>query len=497
MNTHSFPLMNPSLPSSVPAHWILVGSITLTRTHQFTNHTDFAAWMSFVECQPQTVPLYIADRMWIVARFTGVQTGNTFPAADTHGKAQIGLPDGASIQWRLEDSPASYDNSELAGAFTWDLLPEWEYAATGGIYSTTGKPMMKLRKVASPSPAKIAKERAAGLANGKIDAAESTKSILTLDNERKAAIGIKSESPLVRAYWEGWLEGWSVPSPAAPTLTPEAAYEADRLAHPLHHDGTARALWADLSDIARESWRRNPTPRNWAPAAPCPSPSHLPLVPPVGVTDLDAEDHALIEKGWQKIKASVPAPVSPSLPAPSYAIIVYDAEYPTGWRVHSTNQTKKDAEWDATGMNAVVEKSFRHPETGIYAIVVSNKVAAAHEIRPPAENGSTPSVSVEDKLDYIRSLASLHNEDGDFRFPSELSCYKIQQLALELKSPFSALKAEVARLTEVLKEALPILEGDLQKTHEIAHLVPEVYAKKAARVLRIQDAIALVKGDAK
>jgi hypothetical protein len=89
------------------------------------------------------------------------------------------------------------------------------------------------------------------------------------------------------------------PSPAAPTYTPEAAYEADRLAHPLHHDGTARALWADLTDIARESWRLNPTPRNWAPAAPCPSAAWMPA--PVGV------------KG--KVLASVSAPVSPSLPA--------------------------------------------------------------------------------------------------------------------------------------------------------------------------------------
>jgi hypothetical protein len=273
------------------------------------------------------------------------------------------------------------------------------------------------------------------------------------------------------------------PSPAAPTIEPDAylAYIDSRA----------------------------------APAAPCPSPSHLPLVPPVGVTvqtvtiavredrktgqfvpmvnvkDVSPtsfdRDRAL--EIARESTSFVPAPVSPSLPAPSYAIIVYDAEYPTGWRVHSTNQTKKDAEWDATGMNAVVEKSFRHPETGIYAIVVSNKVAAAHEIRPPAENGSTPSVSVEDKLDYIRSLASLHNEDGDFRFPSELSCYKIQQLALELKSPFSALKAEVARLTGALQR----IERDSKDRDAFASdSVLLEYIGKAAR-----SALSLVKGDAK
>lgn len=41
----------------------------------------------------------------------------------------------------------------------------------------------------------------------------------------------------------------------------QTAYEADCAARPLYCDGTARRTWADLDDIARLSWERNPTPR--------------------------------------------------------------------------------------------------------------------------------------------------------------------------------------------------------------------------------------------
>jgi hypothetical protein len=199
---------------------------------------------------------------------------------------------------------------------------------------------------ASPSPAKIAKERAAGLANGKIDAAESTKSILTLDNERKAAIGIKSESPLVRAYWEGWLEGWSVPSPAAPTYHPDPEINAEV---------TQEAREAEITDVkggypparwfcpkcgashARGHFQALGTHRCLscgyvgedgvlvsAPAAPCPSASHLPLVAPVGVRGQDWRCDGF-QRGLSNPKncnrcgftkeAHCHAPVSPSLPA--------------------------------------------------------------------------------------------------------------------------------------------------------------------------------------
>ena len=47
-----------------------------------------------------------------------------------------------------------------------------------------------------------------------------------------------------------------------------AAYAEDVRRLPLHHDGTPRPAWDALSDFAKETWRRNPTPRNltgWQP----------------------------------------------------------------------------------------------------------------------------------------------------------------------------------------------------------------------------------------
>lgn len=43
----------------------------------------------------------------------------------------------------------------------------------------------------------------------------------------------------------------------------QIAYEADCAACPAYHDGTPRKSWSALSDIARLSWERNPTPRDW------------------------------------------------------------------------------------------------------------------------------------------------------------------------------------------------------------------------------------------
>lgn len=41
----------------------------------------------------------------------------------------------------------------------------------------------------------------------------------------------------------------------------EVAYSTELLAKPNYHDGTKRHQWHELSDIARWSWERNPTPR--------------------------------------------------------------------------------------------------------------------------------------------------------------------------------------------------------------------------------------------
>lgn len=44
----------------------------------------------------------------------------------------------------------------------------------------------------------------------------------------------------------------------------QIAYETECAACPDYHDGTPRRAWADLSEHARQSWERDPTPRPWA-----------------------------------------------------------------------------------------------------------------------------------------------------------------------------------------------------------------------------------------
>ncbi len=42
----------------------------------------------------------------------------------------------------------------------------------------------------------------------------------------------------------------------------QLAYEADCAADPFYPDGSKRKSWAELTDVARLSWERNPTPRS-------------------------------------------------------------------------------------------------------------------------------------------------------------------------------------------------------------------------------------------
>ena len=53
-----------------------------------------------------------------------------------------------------------------------------------------------------------------------------------------------------------WVTDYLAKSPG------QRAYEADCAWRPKYHDGTARTPWAGLSDIARQSWERNPTARH-------------------------------------------------------------------------------------------------------------------------------------------------------------------------------------------------------------------------------------------
>lgn len=44
-------------------------------------------------------------------------------------------------------------------------------------------------------------------------------------------------------------------------LTAAQAYELDRLARPFYPCGNPRPPWSQLSDLAKSSWEKNPTPR--------------------------------------------------------------------------------------------------------------------------------------------------------------------------------------------------------------------------------------------
>jgi hypothetical protein len=53
-----------------------------------------------------------------------------------------------------------------------------------------------------------------------------------------------------------------------PTITPgEAAYIEDVRRRPTYHTGEPRLTWAQLDAWVKQSWERNPTPRDYAPCA--------------------------------------------------------------------------------------------------------------------------------------------------------------------------------------------------------------------------------------
>jgi hypothetical protein len=55
-----------------------------------------------------------------------------------------------------------------------------------------------------------------------------------------------------------------------PTITPgEAAYIEDVRRRPNYHTGEPRLTWAQLDAWVKQSWERNPTPREWKQAATC------------------------------------------------------------------------------------------------------------------------------------------------------------------------------------------------------------------------------------
>jgi hypothetical protein len=96
------------------------------------------------------------------------------------------------------------------------------------------------------------------------------------------------------------------------SLTPEAAYEADRSAMPTYHNGDARPMWKDLGEIAKSSWVNNPTSRNWAPAPVSPSlpaPTTIFLEPVREGGMVSEETRGLIFTGTEKVLKATPAEI--------------------------------------------------------------------------------------------------------------------------------------------------------------------------------------------
>jgi hypothetical protein len=50
----------------------------------------------------------------------------------------------------------------------------------------------------------------------------------------------------------------------APKSPGQRAYEEDVRRRPLHHDGSPRRPWSVISDVAKWSWERDPSPRDWS-----------------------------------------------------------------------------------------------------------------------------------------------------------------------------------------------------------------------------------------
>lgn len=62
----------------------------------------------------------------------------------------------------------------------------------------------------------------------------------------------------------GWRGAAAAAAPSAPTAySPQAAYEEDVRRKPVYDTGDPRKTWADLDDVERSTWIKNPTPRDW------------------------------------------------------------------------------------------------------------------------------------------------------------------------------------------------------------------------------------------
>lgn len=68
---------------------------------------------------------------------------------------------------------------------------------------------------------------------------------------------------VTQADYDAWVKRLDQWAADCSKSAGQLAYEADVTARPRYDDGTARKRWTELCEVARYSWDRNPTPRNW------------------------------------------------------------------------------------------------------------------------------------------------------------------------------------------------------------------------------------------
>jgi len=115
-----------------------IGSITLKRSHCFTQYSESAAYTDYVTCEPQTVDLFrYDDGYWIGAVFQGILTATTFNDAFHI----VGSPKSAFCQTQAFGGIDGWIDSEL---FTINLNADWTTEKVGNYES--GKPIFALHK---------------------------------------------------------------------------------------------------------------------------------------------------------------------------------------------------------------------------------------------------------------------------------------------------------------------------------------------------------------
>jgi hypothetical protein len=96
-----------------------IGTITLNRTHKFTQYHESASMTDYVTCEPQTVDLF-TDGYWVFTSFDGVLTSSTY--------RDIGGPARALVQTQAHGGIGSWLVEDM---YTVTLSPEYAVRECG------------------------------------------------------------------------------------------------------------------------------------------------------------------------------------------------------------------------------------------------------------------------------------------------------------------------------------------------------------------------------